>query len=113
MRRLLADRLVFATGAIVILMSALFAVLRVVEGRAHHAVEMNHALDPLALRQEVGRRLERQALGDQPAHAVRALHQERLEQVNGVDVIGSPGVDRAEQRLVLEHHAAEQPVDVE
>jgi hypothetical protein len=29
MRRLLADRLVFATGAIVILMSALFAILRV------------------------------------------------------------------------------------
>jgi hypothetical protein len=29
MRRLLADRLVFATGAIVILMSALFAFLRV------------------------------------------------------------------------------------
>jgi hypothetical protein len=28
MRRLLADRLVFATGAIVILMSALFAFLR-------------------------------------------------------------------------------------
>jgi hypothetical protein len=28
MRRLLADRLVFATGAIVILMSALFALLR-------------------------------------------------------------------------------------
>ena len=29
MRRLFADRLVFATGAIVILMSALFALLRV------------------------------------------------------------------------------------
>jgi hypothetical protein len=28
MRRLLADRLVFATGALVLLMSALFAVLR-------------------------------------------------------------------------------------
>ncbi len=31
MRRLFADRLVFATGAIVILMSALFALLRVVQ----------------------------------------------------------------------------------
>ncbi len=31
MRRLLADRLVIATGTIVILMSALFAVLRSVE----------------------------------------------------------------------------------
>jgi hypothetical protein len=31
MRRLLADRLVFATGAIVILMSALFAILRVAQ----------------------------------------------------------------------------------
>jgi hypothetical protein len=30
MRRLLADRLVLATGAMVLLMSALFAVLRVV-----------------------------------------------------------------------------------
>ena len=30
MRRLFADRLVFATGAIVILVSALFALLRVV-----------------------------------------------------------------------------------
>jgi len=32
MRRLFADRLVIATGAIVILMSALFAYLRVVGG---------------------------------------------------------------------------------
>jgi hypothetical protein len=31
MRRLLADRLVLATGAIVVLMSALFAWLRVIE----------------------------------------------------------------------------------
>jgi hypothetical protein len=31
MRRLFADRLVFATGAIVILMSALFALLRVMQ----------------------------------------------------------------------------------
>jgi hypothetical protein len=31
MRRLLADRLVFATGAIVILMSAMFALLRALQ----------------------------------------------------------------------------------
>jgi hypothetical protein len=31
MRRLLADRLVLATGAIVLLMSALFAILRVAQ----------------------------------------------------------------------------------
>ena len=31
MRRLLADRLVIATGTIVVLMSALFALLRVIE----------------------------------------------------------------------------------
>jgi hypothetical protein len=31
MRRLFADRLVFATGAVVILVSALFALMRVVQ----------------------------------------------------------------------------------